>query len=135
MDVVVAGALIEEQRILLCHRSPERRWYPDVWDLPGGHVEAEETPAGALRRELLEELGVTIGTVSPEPVDRLHEPAFEMTVWIVEQWEGVPENHAHGEHDRIGWFTSDELPSLKLAHPSYFALLSGILIGPRHTSA
>ena len=25
------------ERILLCHRRPDRAWYPDVWDLPGGH--------------------------------------------------------------------------------------------------
>ena len=37
---VVAGVLIRDGHVLLCHRSPAREWYPDVWDLPGGHVEA-----------------------------------------------------------------------------------------------
>jgi hypothetical protein len=27
------------------------------------------------------------------------------------------------EHDRIGWFAAAELPSLRVAHPAYFALL------------
>jgi 8-oxo-dGTP pyrophosphatase MutT (NUDIX family) len=35
-------------------------WYPDCWDLPGGHVADGETPEAGLRRELLEELDITI---------------------------------------------------------------------------
>ena len=56
----MAGVMIKDGRILLCHRSPHRRWYPDVWDLPGGHVEPGETSTEALKRELLEELGVSV---------------------------------------------------------------------------
>lgn len=59
VHVVVAAVLRRRGRALLVHRSPQRRWYPDVWDLPGGHVEAGEDPAQALARELTEELGTT----------------------------------------------------------------------------
>ena len=48
---VVAALLRDGNRVLLCHRSPQRRWYPDVWDLPGGHVERRELPGAALARE------------------------------------------------------------------------------------
>ncbi|WP_433427484.1 NUDIX hydrolase [Nonomuraea sp. CA-141351] len=37
---IVTAVLRDGDRVLLCHRSAGRRWYPDVWDLPGGHVEA-----------------------------------------------------------------------------------------------
>src|SRR5215469_16567881 len=36
---IVTAVLRDGDRVLLCHRSAGRRWYPDVWDLPGGHVE------------------------------------------------------------------------------------------------
>jgi 8-oxo-dGTP pyrophosphatase MutT (NUDIX family) len=49
---VVAGLLVEADKVFLCHRSAGRRWYPNVWDLPGGHVEQNEAPA-----VLYEELG------------------------------------------------------------------------------
>lgn len=57
-----AGLLIcdDTGRILLV--KPR---YKDYWDLPGGHVEADESPLAAARREAKEELGVTVD------VDRL----------------------------------------------------------------
>ena len=57
--IVVAGAVLDRDRLLLA----QRRYPPDLaglWELPGGKVEAGESPADALRRELREELGVTI---------------------------------------------------------------------------
>ncbi|WP_137726225.1 (deoxy)nucleoside triphosphate pyrophosphohydrolase [Prescottella subtropica] len=54
---VVAAAVIRDGRLLLAQRTrpPE---LAGLWELPGGKVEPGETPAAALRRELVEELGV-----------------------------------------------------------------------------
>lgn len=63
LHLVVAGLMRRAGRGLLLHRSPTRAWYPDCWDLPEGHIEAgEASDAAALRRELVEELGVTVVT-------------------------------------------------------------------------
>jgi hypothetical protein len=35
-------------RQALVHRIHDREWFPDVWDLSGGHVEGRESPAEAL---------------------------------------------------------------------------------------
>jgi 8-oxo-dGTP pyrophosphatase MutT (NUDIX family) len=50
-----AGALFVDEagRALLVHPV-----YRDTWDLPGGVVEAEESPYAACRREVAEELGL-----------------------------------------------------------------------------
>ena len=56
----VAGALTSDGKVLLVKRSRQSRFYPDVWDLFGGHIEGEEFSEDALRREALEELQVEI---------------------------------------------------------------------------
>jgi 8-oxo-dGTP diphosphatase len=126
-ESIVAGAMIEGCRILLCHRSPGRRWYPDVWDLPGGHVELGETPAEALERELLEELGVSVHLLPPQPLKRLRTVEFEMDIWSVEGWDGTPANLVPEEHDAIAWFTAEELTALEMAHHSYLDLFRTVL--------
>ena len=54
---VVGGLLVDADKVFLCHRSASRRWYPNIWDLPGGHVEENEAPPLALVRELTRSSG------------------------------------------------------------------------------
>ena len=42
----------------MARRSGDRKFYPGVWDIIGGHCEGGEAPADALVRELEEEIGV-----------------------------------------------------------------------------
>ena len=44
----VAGILIRDGKALLVKRSPQSRYYPGVWDLFGGHIEAGETYRGCV---------------------------------------------------------------------------------------
>lgn len=122
-DQVVAGILRFGDLSLLCHRAPDRTWYPNVWDLPGGHVEHGETPMDALRRELREELGIEAETVSSEPVARIREASFDLRVYVVNTWAGCVENRCPQEHDAISWFGPHSMHSLDFAHPALPALL------------
>jgi len=45
--------------VLLGRRAANREFYPDVWDVLGGHLEPGETSEQALVRELREEISVT----------------------------------------------------------------------------
>ncbi|MGH1491651.1 MAG: NUDIX hydrolase [Acidimicrobiales bacterium] len=126
--VVVAAVLYRDGQVLLCHRRPELEWYPDVWDLPGGHVDDGETSAEALVRELHEELGVQI---SPPRWDAVFDAAIgddtHLTVWAIDEWSGDVTNRAPEEHDRLGWFQQSELATLTLADPAILELCNGIL--------
>ena len=123
---IVVGLLRDGDRVLLCHRSPRRRWYPDVWDLPGGHMEPGELPGAALARELREELGIDIAVPSGPPVQEVHADTLDMQIWLIEAWTGSPVNAAPDEHDAIAWFTEEALGELSLAHDGYLAMFSKV---------
>ena len=127
---VCAGALLGPSGVLLAHRSPHRPYYPECWDFPGGHVEPGVSASAALRREQLEEIGVE---VEVSGVSRLHveesaaDGGLDLRLWVLTTGAGNPRNLAPEERDDLRWFTHEELPTLRLAHPSYAPLLEELL--------
>ena len=107
----VTGALVRDGKVLLVKRAPQMRFYPDVWDLFGGHIEGDESPEDALRREAMEELGIEIESF--HPLGSIHDPVepAEVMVFAVTAWKGEPVNAAPDEHTDIGWYLADELPA------------------------
>lgn len=39
---IAVGVLVGPLGVLMCHRLPSARWYPDTWGFPGGHIEDGE---------------------------------------------------------------------------------------------
>ena len=108
--ICVAGAVIRGNTVLLVRRSPSARFWPDVWDLFGGHVDEGESLKEALQREAREELGIEVRALRwlgqiYDPV----EPAV-VHVYAISSWEGEPVNAAPDEHTEVRWFSADELP-------------------------
>lgn len=68
VDVAVGVLIDREDRFLLTSR-PEGKVYAGYWEFPGGKLEAGESVAQALKRELHEELGIEIGAVQPWKVE------------------------------------------------------------------
>ena len=68
VDVAVGVLIDAEGRFLLTSR-PAGKVYAGYWEFPGGKLEAGESVEQALRRELHEELGITIGAVQPWKVE------------------------------------------------------------------
>ncbi|MFI5690950.1 NUDIX domain-containing protein [Kribbella sp. NPDC051586] len=119
---IAVAALVRDGLVLLVHRHPSRRWYPDCWDLVGGHVEAGELPQQAIRRECLEELGVHVHDPRPIPMT-ISDPTLKMHAFLVTRWEGEPVNAEPDEHDDLRWFRPTELADLKLAHSTSLATI------------
>jgi 8-oxo-dGTP diphosphatase len=105
VDVAV-GILVQADNSFLMTTRPAGKVYAGYWEFPGGKIERGETLAQALRRELVEEIGITIGAVQPwkeQVVDyphalvRLHfckvrewSGAFEMREGQQMQWQNFP---------------------------------------------
>jgi 8-oxo-dGTP pyrophosphatase MutT (NUDIX family) len=83
-------------------------------------------------RELREELGIAIAEPSGPPMREVHADTFDMQIWLVDLWAGTPVNAAPDEHEAIGWFEEPELADLRLAHASYLATFTEVLVG-RHS--
>jgi 8-oxo-dGTP diphosphatase len=105
VDVAVGVLIDADGRFLLTSR-PEGKVYAGHWEFPGGKVEAGESIERALRRELHEELGITIGPAEvwqvsmhdyPHALVRLHfckvfawTGAFEMRERQQMAWQQLP---------------------------------------------
>lgn len=58
---VSAGILINHGQVLCLQRGPGKHDYISYkYEFPGGKIESEESPTEALKRELMEEMNVTL---------------------------------------------------------------------------
>src|SRR5687768_18472795 len=124
---VVAALIIRSQKILLGQRSSTRKYYPDGWDVFGGHVEPGEGHEQSLVRELEEELGIT--PTEWTYLETLNEPSDQLTLhlYLVMAWTGTPVNRQPEEHSAIGWFSLAQATQIPLAHRTYSKLFARYL--------
>jgi len=66
MTEVTCAVILEGERILATRRSTSMP-HPLKWEFPGGKVRTGESPESCIRREIMEELGVTLRLVQPLP--------------------------------------------------------------------
>lgn len=133
-EFVASVILIAEeapQKTLLLHHKKY-----DLWAPPGGHIEPEENPMETAWREVLEETGIDIRELLlPGPKLDLHAFPLPLPTFLLE--ERIPAYGEQPEHfhldfnyvvylpeavqprleaDKaldIGWFTRDEVRSMK----------------------
>jgi 8-oxo-dGTP diphosphatase len=125
VDVAVGVLIAADGRFLLTSRPPGKV-YAGYWEFPGGKVEAGESIAQALRRELHEELGITIAAAQPWQVElvdyphalvRLHfckvfawQGDFEMREGQTMAWQQLPVQVAPvlpGTVPVLRWFAAE----------------------------
>ena len=105
VDVAV-GVLIDPTGRFLLTSRPDGKVYAGYWEFPGGKLEAGETVEQALRRELHEELGITIGHAHPWKIEMVDYPHALVRLHFckVYDWQGEFEMR---EGQRMAW---DALP-------------------------
>ncbi|MGM0573394.1 MAG: (deoxy)nucleoside triphosphate pyrophosphohydrolase [Bacteroidota bacterium] len=121
MIEVTAGILTRERRILIALRGHDKA-RPGKWELPGGKVEAGETPEVCLKRELEEEFGIQATVGDLFTISRYNYPDLDIKLlaYWVDLYEGEFMLHVH---QQIAWipvndyrkydFAGADLPVMK----------------------
>ena len=87
---VAVGVLLQGDGAFLLTSRPPGKVYAGYWEFPGGKLEAGETVEQALRRELHEELGITLGAVEAWKIQMVDYPHALVRLHFckVRQWDG-----------------------------------------------
>lgn len=108
IEVAVGVLIREHDSAFLLTSRPEGKPYAGYWEFPGGKIEAGESVMQALKRELHEELGITIDNCfawKTEQVDYPH-ALVNLHFCKVTQWHGEFEMR---EGQQMSW---QQLPVL-----------------------
>jgi len=136
VDVAVGVLIDAEGRFLLTSR-PVGKVYAGYWEFPGGKLEAGESVEAALRRELHEELGITIAAAEPWNVTLMDYAHARVRLHFckVREWRGEFEMK---ESQKMAWQTLpvEVRPVLPGTVPvlEWFAVEQGFA-GATHTTA
>lgn len=103
-----------EGKILVLKRSDQDDHKPGVWETSGGGIDHEESPQDALKREVLEETGLTVIVKEPFNVFTFRKDTGEFKVGITflcDREDGeVTLSHEHSEYR---WIDADEFAILE----------------------
>lgn len=109
---VAVGIVKDCQGQVLVALRPKHVHQGELWEFPGGKVDAHESVAQALARELKEELGIIVHSSTPLITIRHQYPdlSVQLNVCLVEDFSGT----ATGcEGQQIQWVKADDLRSLQ----------------------
>lgn len=110
----VTCAIIEKDGKVLSTQRSETMNLPLKWEFPGGKIDIGESPEDCLKRELQEELGVSI-TISRYLAPSTHQyPTFIITLYPFVCSITIGEIKLH-EHKDLAWLTPDKLHELDWA--------------------
>lgn len=113
-EIVVVGAVITDQQKVLCALRGEQMALPGMWEFPGGKLEAGETDAQALVREINEELECQV-SIGERITSTRHEYTFgfvTLTTYYAKIESGNPITTEHAE---LRWVAATELDQLNWA--------------------
>lgn len=113
MTIEVVAAIISHNGLVLAARRAPHKADAGLWEFPGGKVEAGESHAQALAREIQEELGLAIAV--GESLGSVHHASKPLVMhgYHCQLVDGMPQRSS--DHDLLRWLSSDELFQLAWA--------------------
>lgn len=102
------------EKVFLPRRAATKKFLPNVFELPGGHIDYGEDIVAGLKREITEEFGMTVEVGDPffaftyiNEVKGSHSIEVDYFATFVEDPKHIkldPEDHSE-----YGWFAEEEL--------------------------
>lgn len=87
--------------------------YQNMWDVPGGHVEDNETPEQCIVREMKEEMDIDLADFELFLVEEFDD-RIEHTFWKMDNLD--IDKILLNEGQRLKWFSEDEIKKTELAY-------------------
>lgn len=129
-NIVVVALIHDSDKILIVRRAANKAFHPSMFELPGGHLELNETPENGLRREIMEELGCNVRVEQLVDAFTYHdEEAFKIELsylCVLEPNEAVqlrPEDHSESM-----WISSSEISKFEKEDEETEALRKAFII-------
>lgn len=113
-NIHVVAAVITMDGKILCAQRGNTKTLANMWEFPGGKIEAGETPKEALIRELKEEMHCTI-TVGEQVEHTVYEYDFGIVHLTTYYSKITSGDIVLTEHAAIKWLKPEELASLDWA--------------------
>ena len=87
---VAVGIVQRSDGLYLLTTRPQGKAYAGYWEFPGGKLEAQESVVAALRRELQEEINITIADAEMVRTDVVDYPhaLVQLHFCLINQWSG-----------------------------------------------
>jgi 8-oxo-dGTP diphosphatase len=108
---VVAAILERDGRFLLGKRSPHKS-AAGYWCPISGRIEAGESQAAAVVREVSEEVGLTVRALEKVAECDTHDGNAVIHWWRVEPLDATPARLANDEHSELVWASVAEMKRL-----------------------
>ena len=134
------GVIQHKNGLVLLAERPAGKPWAGYWEFPGGKVEVNETPELALKRELQEELGITVTVCYPwltrtfdypakyDASGNLESPAktVKLHFFVVVDWQGEPKGL---EHQVLSWQNPKKI-SVQPILPANAPIFGGLGLAP-----
>lgn len=105
------------EKLFLPRRAKTKKFYPDVYELPGGHVDWGETFEAAVMREVYEEFGMKLKLGDPYHVFTYDNPvkgshSVEI-IYFATFIDPIGQIKLHpDDHSEYLWLAENELPKI-----------------------
>lgn len=126
----VQAVIFNGGKVLVVQRTKEESFLPDIWETPGGEVQEGETLRDACKREVLEEVGISVEVKMPYHCSEYVDGNKRRTVCrhYITRTQSKPIVRLSSEHSQYRWISQHEIKGINATSEMAHALLAAFKI-------